>query len=340
MTSTHHNTAASITSFKTVDGKETALKFDNLENYKKPNYSFLGATIGRYANRIYGGGIEVLGKKYPLEINNPAAAATLHGGAKGWDKEDWEGPVVSKVTENGVEKTKTVYSLVSPHLDQGFPGKVNAKTIYTSYVIGEKAYLELEYEAELAEDTPVDETVISLTNHNFFNPALKDDTYEGTEIKVFSNQYIVHDAKTFAPTGAIEDFPLIPKDLPFITLKKEGPFIDHCFVVQPQQEFTKLDTRDKTPSLHVHFHHPETKVNVQVLSTEPVFQVYTGDYMNIPKWEGESRAFPTRCGLACEPARFTNAANRPEWRPWVTLKKGDKYGSKIVYVNWVGEKDA
>jgi aldose 1-epimerase len=335
MTSSFHPRSAGIDSFKTVDGQELALKFDNLENYNGPHASFLGASIGRIANRIYGGKITVQGKDYPLERNDKVQSATLHGGFSGWDKYDWQGPVVEK--KQG--KTITTFTLVSPHLDQGFPGKVNAKTIYTSYVENGKAYLEIDYEAELAQDSPVEETVVSLTNHNYFNVANNVTTYDGARIKIYSNKYIVHDENTQAPTGEIDDFPAVPKDLSFFTLDKVGPFIDHAFVVQPQQEFVALDTRHRKPQIHVHLYHPKTNINLQVLSTEPVFQVYTGDGMNIPKLEGESRAFPGRCGVAVEPARPTNAANADNWRPWVTLKKGDKYGSKIVYVNWVGETD-
>jgi aldose 1-epimerase len=88
----------------------------------------------------------------------------------------------------------------------------------------------------------------------------------------------------------------------------------------------------------VHLYHPKTKVHVEVLTTEPVFQIYTADHFAVPVLEGEKRPFNSRSGVACEPARPTNAAGaRTEWRPWVTLKKGDVYGSKTVWVNWKGD---
>lgn len=331
--------SASITSFKTADGKNLALHFENELNYSRPENQFLGASIGRVANRIYGENIEVAGKTWPLNYNKESEV-TLHGGVKGWDKADWKGGETKTV--NG--KEVTVFTHHSPHLDQGFPGSVDAKVTYTSYKQVdpadniEKVYLELEYEAVLAEDSPVDETVISLTNHNFFNVSEAGVTNAGTQLKVFSNQTILHDQETLVPTGQIGAHPDISADLDFFTLTKTEPEIDHAFFVEDSPEFKGLDTREyRAVQPHVHIYNPESKINVVVGSTEPVFQVYTGKFMNIPLLPGESRTFEKNSCIACEPARPTNAAKTPKWKNWVLLKKGEKYGSKTVYTNWVSK---
>lgn len=251
---------------------------------------------------------------------------------------NWVGPSEEQVDG----KRKVTFTHHSPHLDQGFPGSVDAKVIYTSYqqvdnADGiEKVYLEIEYEAVISDDSPVDETVISLTNHNFFNLSESGLTNVGTKLKIFSNQTILHDDQTLEPTGKVAAHPVVPSDNSFITLGEKDPSIDHAFFVQPEAEFKGLDTRvyrDVEP--HVHMYNPDTKINVLVSSTEPVFQVYTGGFMDIPLLPGESRIWTPGCCVAVEPARPTNAANMPQWRPWVTLKKGDKYGSKTVYTNWI-----
>ena len=255
-------------------------------------------------------------------------------------KSDWKGGETKTV--NG--KEVTIFTHHSPHLDQGFPGSVDAKVTYTSYKQVdpadniEKVYLELEYEAVLAEDSPVDETVISLTNHNFFNVSEAGVTNAGTQLKVFSNQTILHDQETLVPTGQIGAHPDIPADLDFFTLTKIEPEIDHAFFVEDSPEFKGLDTREyRAVQPHVHIYNPESKINVVVGSTEPVFQVYTGKFMNIPLLPGESRTFEKNSCIACEPARPTNAAKTPKWKNWVLLKKGEKYGSKTVYTNWVSK---
>lgn len=337
MTSTFTTYSAAITSFKTVDGKETSLHFDNVKNYDSPKNQYLGASVGRVANRIFGPTLTVAGKEYPLQ-QNAAEGVTLHGGKEGFAKRHWKGPFTETRSDG---KTSTVFTIDSEHLDQGFPGTLHAKVIYTPYVEGKKAYLEYEYEAVLDDNSPVDETVASFTNHNFFNIAADPKSIAGSKLKVFTNKYIVAD-KGWVPTGEIADFPGLPNSPEFFDLTQEGPKIDNTFVVDGDKipESTGIDTR-KTRKLAplAHLYDPDTKINVKVLSTEPVFQIYTGDYFNTPQLEGESRGFTARAGIAFEPARPTNAANRPEWRPWVTLKKGEKYGSKTVYVSWVGEPE-
>lgn len=334
MTSTFINRSAAISSFKTVNGQELALKFNNIANYASTYNPFLGASIGRVANRIYGGGFEAAGKFWQLDCNDNKGAlkGTLHGGSQGWDKKDWEGPF-EETRKDG--KKSVIYKIHSPHLDQGFPGTVNARVIYTPYVEGDKAYLEIEYEAELADDSPVDETVVSLTNHNFFNLSGNFDSYDGTQIKVYSNKSILHDPQTTECTGKFVTDSGVPADQSFFTLTKEGPSIDRAFEAYDVNDFKQLDTRFRQPQPVVHMFHPNTKVHLEISSTEPVFQVYTGDGMKVPILEGETVGHPTRSGIAVEPARPTNAANHPHWRQWVDLKKGDKWGSKTVYVNWV-----
>lgn len=334
MTSAFTNRSASITSFKTIDGQELSLKFDNVANYASPMNTFLGASIGRIANRIYGGKIECDGKEWPLICNDNKGdlQVTLHGGPQGWDKRDWQGPF-EETREDG--KKSVVYKIHSAHLDQGFPGAVDARVIYTAYTEGDRAILEIEYEAELTDDSPVGETVVSLTNHNFFNVSGGFDSIDGTQIKIYSIKSIHHDPVTTEATNKFVTDPVVPQEQSFFTLTKEAPFIDKAFETYDVNDFKQLDTRFRTPQPVVHMFHPRSKIHLEIQTTEPVFQVYTGDGMKIPVLEGETIGHPPRSGVAVEPARPTNAANTPEWKKWVSLKKGDKWGSKIVYINWV-----
>lgn len=80
--------SAAITSFQTPEtkgpGRNLVLHFKNVDNYKSPSNQFFGANIGRVANRIYGGSIDIAGKPWPLEMK--PEGETLHGGVLGWDK--------------------------------------------------------------------------------------------------------------------------------------------------------------------------------------------------------------------------------------------------------------
>ncbi|CAN6604588.1 hypothetical protein TRVA0_002S04368 [Trichomonascus vanleenenianus] len=321
--------SAAITSLKSPSGKELALKFHNLDNYKQPLNPCFGASVGRVANRIWGA-ITVNGQKYELDVNQQPNI-TLHGGPGGWHKQTWQGPFETTRADG---KKSTVFTILSPHLDNGFPGEVLAKAIYTPYTTEDgKFVLELEYEAEITENSPVDETVIAMTNHCYFNPSDKPGL-EGVKFKSFSNQWIEKDANG-VPTGELKPFPAIPEDLSWITFTKDEPKIDDCFAIQDLSDFKGMDTRSHTLRDCAHMYDPESKQHLVISSTEPVYQIYTGDMMKVPQYEGEPAGFPSRSGIAIEPARPTNAPLVDKWRPWVSLKKGDVYGSKTVFTTYV-----
>lgn len=335
MSCTFDNQSAALVSFRTQKHQNVVLGFTNPAHYKDSNSPYFGVCVGRVANRIYGGSIVADGQSYPLEINDKENNATLHGGVKGWDKSAWTGPDMVE-TGHPIKRTSYIYKHVSEHLDQGFPGKVHAQVKYTPYTHNEKSYVEIEFEAYLDESSPVNETVISLTNHSYFNVAGEDsEDCDGTEIMICTEKCLEHDPQTHIPTGQLSDSPAVPEGRGFFKLDKNGPSLDHCFVVDPLTlDNGKIDTRGHELSLMVHMKHPKTQANLQVYSTEPVFQVYTGDGTNVPRLDGEIRAFGPRSGIAVEPARPTNAANYNTWNPWVYLHKGEKYGSKTVYVSW------
>jgi aldose 1-epimerase len=81
------------------------------------------------------------------------------------------------------------------------------------------------------------------------------------------------------------------------------------------------------------FYHPESKIHLEISTTEPAFQFYTGKYIDVPAVDGLA-ARSARSGFCVEPSRYVNAINVPEYKPMMVLKKGDKYGCKIVYKGW------
>lgn len=98
-----------------------------------------------------------------------------------------------------------------------------------------------------------------------------------------------------------------------------------------------LDTRSSPLTKLVTAFHPSTGIHFEVLSTEPAFQFYTGKYIDVPAVEGvEKRS--ARSGFCVEPSRYVNAINVDEWKGQVVLKKGETYGSRIVYRGWSDEE--
>jgi aldose 1-epimerase len=125
------------------------------------------------------------------------------------------------------------------------------------------------------------------------------------------------------PQGPVEDYPGVKADTKF-TLGEKEPAIDHCFVVNTDANNIPIDTRSQ----------PMKKLaSFEVSSTEPTFQFYTGAHIDVPAVEGLP-ARGARAGFCVEPARYVNAVNVPEQRSQTVLKKGEKYGCKIIYRGW------
>ncbi|KAL2261387.1 hypothetical protein VTK26DRAFT_4257 [Humicola hyalothermophila] len=323
-----------------VGGINIVQGFPEQAQYEQHNAPYFGETIGRVANRISGARLERLngGQTYALAANN--GPNSLHGGPRGWGKQVWNGPVpvgvrgVPGLSEGGaLEGGESVrFSLVSPDGDEGFPGTVEASVVYT---VGkqvqegkEVVVLAMEYEAELVGGA--DETVINMTNHSYFNLTGKP-TIEGTVVTLATNNYLPVDDGGI-PTGGPKPFSKVEGNKPF-TLGAQEPDIDDCFVINENAGSVPIDTRGLPLTKLVSAHHPDSKVHLEVYSTEPAFQFYTGKYISVPEVPGVPARGP-RSGFCVEPSRYVNACNVDEWKSQVLLKKGEKYGCRIVYRAW------
>ncbi|KAI5790716.1 aldose 1-epimerase [Peziza echinospora] len=316
-----------------VGGKNIVLGFRNPEEYlDNPNY--FGAAIGRVANRISSATLKnVNGQDYPLAANNGKCA--LHGGPLGWDKKDWR--LVEKSSGGG--KEVVVFALTSPHMEEGYPGTVECVVRYTQYKDGPKEVLEIDFEAKLVDGLgeDVNETVINLTNHSYFNIA-DGPTIAGTYITFpNSTNYLPvdeHGIPKNPPT--IAQYPGIETNKPFLLTVTE-PDIDDCFILNPEPSTIPLDTRSLPLKTAVQAFNPETKLHLEVMTTEPAFQFYTGKYIGIEARKDGSPERVARAGFCVEPSRYVDAGNIEAWKRMVLVKRGDVYGSRIVYKGWKDE---
>jgi len=311
-----------------VNGKNIVQGFPVAELYKQHNAPFFGETIGRIANRVSKAKINDLnGKSYQLAVNN--GPNSLHGGDLGWGKREFEGPTT--VDRNG--KEATLFKYVSKDGEEGYPGTVEVRVWYIQAkeeVDGaQQEVLYIEYEAELIGDE-VEETAINMTNHSYFNLS-GGPTITGTEVNLITNKYQVVDDGGI-PTGPIEEYPGVSAKKTF-TLGEKEPDIDDCFVANTDPSSIPIDTRSSPLQKLASFYHPETKVHLEIHSTEPAFQFYTGKYIDVPA-VGDLPARGARAGFCVEPSRYVNAVNVPEYKSMMVLKKGEKYGTKIVYRGW------
>ena len=140
-----------------VDDVDVLLGYDRLEEYVNAKGSYLGAVVGRYANRIADGTFDLEGRTYRLACNEKGKGH-LHGGLKGFDKKVWDARVLADGKEPSV-----CFSCVSEDGEEGYPGRL---TVSVTYTVTGDGVLRLEYAARTDRDM-----VINLTNHAYFNLA-------------------------------------------------------------------------------------------------------------------------------------------------------------------------
>ncbi|KAK2747311.1 hypothetical protein FQN57_002209 [Myotisia sp. PD_48] len=315
----------------TIAGRNIVLGLPDEDAYKKYNQPYFGATIGRTTNRLKDCVLtNVNGKNYTITTRQ--GPNSLHGGETGWDSRIFDGPTM--VTRNGKQWMEFKY--LSVHGEEGYPGTVELRVWYT---VGketngddpshDKTTLEMEYEVEFV-GKECAETVVSVTNHSYFNIG-DSETIDGTHAILCTDKYLPTDS-TGIPLGTIEPYPILEVKQPFI-LGESDPKFDTCFIMDTNPGSIPLDTRSKPLELLASFKHPDTGLNLEVFSTEPAFQFYTGDGVDVPAVE-EFPAKGPRSGFCVEPGRYINAPNEPEWRNMCLLKQGGIWGSRSVYKTW------
>ena len=301
-----------------VDGRlgDVVLGFDKLEDYLK-NPAFFGAIIGRYANRIANGRFTLDGQTYKLATNN--GPNHLHGGNRGFDKVVWKADSFKRNDVVGVILTHT-----SPDGDEGYPGTLSMQVTYT-LTPGNK--LEVDYEATTDKATPV-----NLTQHSYFNLA-GDGTRDvlGHRLTLQASRYTPVDS-TLIPSGGLATVEGTPFD--FRTQTSIGARIDqddvqlrygngydHNFVIDRTGE-------GLVPAAHVM--EPTTGRVLEVSTTEPGMQLYTGNFLD-GKLKGKNGSvYQRRMGFCLETQHFPDSPNKPTF-PSTILRPGETYRSKTVF---------
>ncbi|MEU5592524.1 aldose epimerase family protein [Streptomyces sp. NPDC020298] len=270
---------------------DVVLGFGGLDGYLRHPEPFLGALVGRYANRIAGARFALDGHTYTLAANN--GPNSLHGGERGFDKRVWEAEPVG----HGVRLTR-----VSPDGEEGFPGRLEISATYTLDASGA---LRIAYEA--VTDAP---TVVNLTNHSYFR--LGGDTAPvGHELRLAASRYTPVDADRI-PTGESAD--VTGSRFDFRTAREVGPGYDHNFVLD------KGVTAG--PEEVAELYDPVSGRLLTIATTEPGLQLYTADHLSDP--------FTAGAGIALETQHFPDSPNRPEF-PSTELRPGGVYRSETVY---------
>lgn len=245
--------------------RDVVLGFENVEDYLPENHrSDFGAVIGRYANRLNNGQITIDGKTYQLPQND--GKNCLHGGPDGWQYRIFN---VEEVADN-----RLVLSLVSEDGDSGFPGNVCARVTYT---LTDDNALEIDYEAVTDSDT-----VINLTNHSYFNLNGDASTDILNHLLTIDADRYIPIGETFIPTGELASVEGTPMD--FRHPKPIGRDINADFeqlhIGRGYDHNWVLNTKGDDSRPCAHLESPLTGITMEVYTTEPGMQVYTGNFLD------------------------------------------------------------
>ena len=289
------------------------LGFDNLDDYLKDKY-YLGAIIGRFANRISKGVFNLEGKTYTLRVNN--GSNHLHGGLKGFDKVVWDVKEVNCKSQKGIK-----LSYVSKDNEEGYPGNLNVEI---SYLLTENNEIIIEYKAITDKTTP-----INLTHHGYFNLSgnFNNDVLNH-ELRLYSNEFLEMDEESI-PTGEylsvdatsfdFKDFKRIGENIYDENEQLEkGNGYDHCFVLGKDNQELKL-VSELSESI--------SGRSMEVYTTEPAIQFYSGNFLSK---EEKNIGFGKRTGLCLETQHYPDSPNKAEF-PSTILKPEDEYHSKTIY---------
>jgi aldose 1-epimerase len=292
---------------------DVVLGFDTLEDYVTSS-PYFGATVGRVANRIGGARFDLEGRSYALTAND--GAHHLHGGTRGWDKRVWSATPLMTPEGPAIELT-----YVSPDGEEGYPGTVNAKVVYTLANSGE-------FRVEMSA-TADHVTLVNMVHHTYWNlGGHASGSVEDHELTLASQRYTK--AVDLVPDGTFANVSTTPFD--FTRPKRIGKDLlaaggtpvgfDHNWVIDgPSEQLRQV----------AFVRHPGSGRTLTLLGDQPGVQFYSGNFLDGSLTGKNGARYEQYAGLCLETQKFPNSINIPEWRNQVILQPGIEYKHTMVH---------
>ena len=294
---------------------DVVLGYDTLDGYLT-NSPYFGALIGRYGNRIAKGHFTLDGVTYTLATNN--YPNSLHGGVKGFDKVVWNAKPGHSDAGPTLELT-----YVSHDGEEGFPGKLTVTALYT---LTDDNGIRLDYTATTDKDT-----IINLTQHSYWNLAGQGDVL-GHVVYINADKFTPVDS-TLITTGELRPVDGSPFDFRTPTaigarigdtndeqIKFAGGYDDNWVINHPMGELG-LDARVTEPT---------TGRVMEVWSTEPGLQFYSGNFLDGTITGKGGTVYQFRNAFVMEPQHYPDSPNQPNF-PTAVLRPGEEYRQTIIY---------
>jgi aldose 1-epimerase len=291
---------------------DIVLGFDNLDGYVKGS-PYFGAIVGRVANRIRNAEFMLEGQRYTLAANDKPHH--LHGGTKGWDKVMWSATPIETTEGPALELT-----YVSRDGEEGYPGSVTARTIYTLTNANE---LKVDMQA-----TTDKTTLVNIAHHSYWNlGGHNSGTILDHELTLYADRYTP--GSPMVPYGEITPVKGTPFD--FTSAKPIGKELqqaggtpigyDHNFIVNGELNQLRPVARLKDP---------QSGRVMTVSADQPGLQFYTGNFLD-GSIRGKNATYVQYAALCLETQKFPNAINVPAWRDQVILRPGQTYRHMMVH---------
>lgn len=315
------NFGATIQSIIVPDGDgnfdDVTFGYDDLQGYIDDPF-YIGAVVGRFANRIDGGNVNIDGNMFQLSVKEQGFHQ--HGGKEGFNKKVWKAKSFTNTNNMGITLT-----YLSPDGEEGFPGNLQTEVTYT---LNNQNQIIVDFSA--MSDAA---TLINLTQHAYFNLSGQDnDTILDHELTLPLTQYLPVNNKQ-VPTGELAQVAGTPFD--FTSPHAIGERIkenneqlimslgyDHTFVIKTQNnDQLKLAARVRQP---------QNKRVLNVFTTEPGVHLYTGNVLNGNSKGKANASYPVHSALCLETQHFPNSPNYAHF-PSTLLKANKKFKSKTIF---------
>lgn len=314
------NFGAAVVSVKVPDKngnvEDVVLGFDDLENYEKIR-AFYGAIVGRYGNRIDKGKFTLNGVDYQVPVND--GENSLHGGFNGFDRMVWK---VEEFDVNSFASVKLSY--LSKDGEEGYPGNMKVVVNY-SFTLDHELKIDYEITTDQA-------TVKNVTNHAYFNLSgnVKSDILDH-ELMLNADHYTPVVAGLI-PTG--EDAPVegTPMDFrkPELIGKRINEDTEQLKLGLGYDHNWVLNDTDGTLKLAGTVYEPVSGRVMEIYTTEPCMQFYSGNFMDGSHAGHSGRVYQHREAMCLETQHYPDSPNHENF-PTTTLNPGEVYNSQTVY---------